>query len=166
MATRAPLEQRLWSKVDIRGPNECWLWTGYVGPGGYGRYKVNGVTTQAHRIAFELANGHEPYPFALHRCDVRLCCNPAHLWEGDHKANVRDMVAKRRGQNQHTLGKHVPRTHCVHGHEYTPDNTAIWGGVRYCRTCAKVRDQQKHLRRKAESQSTTTSKERGRAVLS
>lgn len=30
------------------------------------------------------------------------------------------------------------KTHCPRGHEYTPENTLVSGGRRYCRACRKV----------------------------
>ena len=34
------------------------------------------------------------------------------------------------------------KTHCKHGHEYTPENTAIWDeGYRRCRECSRIRRQ-------------------------
>lgn len=35
------------------------------------------------------------------------------------------------------------RTHCIRGHEFTPKNTRIYRGERYCRTCARERARQK-----------------------
>lgn len=145
MATAPSPSQRFWAKVERRSADECWLWAGAVGPGGYGRYRFHGVRSAAHRVAFEIANGREPYPFALHHCDNRLCCNPAHLWEGDHRANMRDMVAKGRAK-----GGFAPKTHCIHGHEYSADNTYIWGGARYCRACSRAKDARRYQSRKAQ----------------
>lgn len=30
------------------------------------------------------------------------------------------------------------RTHCKHGHEFTPENTYLRNGTRYCRTCRRA----------------------------
>jgi hypothetical protein len=31
------------------------------------------------------------------------------------------------------------RTHCPHGHPYTPENTYWWHGTKVCRTCRRER---------------------------
>ena len=76
-----PPEQRLWAKVDRRGPDECWTWMGCVTPTGHGL-----MATQANkreyvrRIAWELEYGFIPGGMAVyHRCGNRRCVNPAHL---------------------------------------------------------------------------------------
>ena len=41
-----------WSKVDVKGPDECWLWKGASG-GRYGQaYLPNHRKAGAHRLAF------------------------------------------------------------------------------------------------------------------
>jgi len=69
-----------------------------------------------------------------HTCDVRLCCNPAHLFIGTRSDNVADCVAKGRYSN----GR-AERTHCPAGHEYTEANTYIHNGKRTCLTCKNAR---------------------------
>lgn len=91
---------RFWSKVDIREPNECWEWTKGCYGGGYGRFRCRSPRLQrpSHIIALELSLGRPlgSKMCALHRCDNRPCCNPAHLWEGTHQDNMADMVQKGR----------------------------------------------------------------------
>lgn len=81
----------------------CWIWTGCTYNAGYGsvgwRYKPIGKRTMiaAHRAAWMLTNG--PIPEGIdvcHTCDVRLCCNPKHLWLGTAKDNMAD--ARRKGR--------------------------------------------------------------------
>lgn len=76
------LEERFWAKVDRRGPDDCWLWTGSVMGTGYGNIKVNARVgnTYAHRLAYELHKGHIPPEMTVdHSCFNRRCVNPEHL---------------------------------------------------------------------------------------
>lgn len=88
--------RRFEEKVD-RGPSAgCWLWRGAM-TGAYGSYRLKGAARGAHRVAYEMYVG--PIPdgmYVCHRCDVPACVNPAHLFIGDHDANMRDMADKGR----------------------------------------------------------------------
>lgn len=46
---------RFWSKVDKRGPDECWEWRGNLSAG-YGSFSALGKTMNAHRHA-QIVNG-------------------------------------------------------------------------------------------------------------
>lgn len=78
----------------------CHIWLRAHTTFGYGVLTVAGRPTQrAHRMAYEIENG--PIPkgrHVLHRCDVPACINPAHLYLGDQKDNVRDMLERKRAR--------------------------------------------------------------------
>lgn len=82
-------------------PNSgCWLWTGSLLSNGYGSFGRRG---RAHRASYEAHVG--PIPdglFVLHKCDVRCCVNPNHLWVGTNTDNARDRSRKGRGSKGHT----------------------------------------------------------------
>ncbi len=92
-----PIAERFWPKVDKRGPNDCWLWTGSFRYA-YGRISVGAHgAISAHRASWEIHNG--PIPpgmFVCHRCDVPACVNPSHLFVGTHIDNETDKDAKGR----------------------------------------------------------------------
>lgn len=89
------LRLRLLRKIERRGPDECWPWTGAV-RNGYGAIKHNGKVLGTHCVAYVLANGSIPDgQIVRHSCDNRLCCNPAHLLAGDPRDNVLDMIERR-----------------------------------------------------------------------
>jgi hypothetical protein len=91
------VEERFWSKVDMRGPDECWLWKEGQDGRGYGQVKWHGKTTRAHRISLEIKLGRPiraGYDACHTRnCTSRVCCNPNHLYEGTRKQNMQDAVA-------------------------------------------------------------------------
>lgn len=80
------------------GPTSCWPWTGTLDRDGYGVFKTAGRQHRAHRWALATALGRQlpPDELALHSCDNRRCCNPAHLRLGDALANSHDAVTRGR----------------------------------------------------------------------
>jgi DNA-binding XRE family transcriptional regulator len=76
----------------------CILWQGGKGPNGYGSGSINGKRVLVHRAALEAKLGRpiKPGYCACHACDVRLCINPEHLWEGTQKENLKDAAQKKR----------------------------------------------------------------------
>jgi len=100
---RAPLdplerERLFWQKVDRRGPDECWEWTGSRHGKGYGMVGVGSrIVDKAHRVSWRMHNGLIPEGMhVLHHCDNPPCVNPAHLFIGTNDDNVRDKIAKGR----------------------------------------------------------------------
>lgn len=98
MTSEITWEDRFWAKVDVRGEDECWVWTASVAGGGYGQFGLrHGKTVPAHRLSWEMANGTIPDGlWILHRCDNKPCVNPNHLFLGTRQDNVDDMMAKGR----------------------------------------------------------------------
>lgn len=119
-----------WAKVDRTG--ECWLWAGAT-LRGYGRVTVrtdgSATTMQAHRIAYELLVESIPDDMQLdHTCRVRSCVRPNHM----------DVVTNRENtlRSDGVTAINSRKTHCVHGHEFTPENTIRRkNGNRRCREC-------------------------------
>jgi len=88
--------ERFWKKVNRKGEDDCWEWTGTVA-GGYGRFWYNHTMVLAHRFAYDDVIEKIPDNLLVrHRCSTKTCCNPSHLLVGTHTDNLID--AYRRGE--------------------------------------------------------------------
>jgi hypothetical protein len=88
------LPSKFWSKVKVS--DGCWIWTGATSAG-YGVMNFRGKVIGAHRISWELHNGTIPDNMhVLHKCDIRCCVNPAHLFIGTNQDNILDSIKKNR----------------------------------------------------------------------
>ena len=99
----------------------CWIKDGEPGRHGYSRAGREGRS--AHRLAYTLAYG--PISAGLevhHKCEVKSCCNPAHL----------ELKTRLEHEREHS------ETHCKRGHEFTDENTYHANGKRHCRKCRKI----------------------------
>lgn len=75
----------------------CWLWIRATNAKGYG-ICAEGLV---HRASYKMYNGPVPEgKYVLHKCDVRNCCNPDHLYVGTQKDNVRDMYERNRSNTK------------------------------------------------------------------
>jgi hypothetical protein len=119
------------------GQNGCWTWNpvfGHRNPGGYHMYRHQLV----HRQVYVLFKGPIPGGLDLHHtCRNRKCVNP------DHLIPVTD--------KDHPDGGHIiwkNKTHCPRGHEYSPENTRVYKGSRFCIQCDKNRPRIDPIKRK------------------
>lgn len=129
---------RFWSKVDIKGPDDCWEWQASMYPNGYGQFRLSKQEGYAHRSAWTLINGEIPKGmYICHKCDNRACCNVNHLFLGTHKDNMQDCSKKGRTSNQNKR-----KTHCPRGHEYSLGSfylyTSKTGTKRECKECKYI----------------------------
>lgn len=99
MRYRKPLQERF-EALYIPEPNSgCWIWIGSITRLGYGRFCI--VTSRpmlAHRASWLIYEGFlppEPYKIC-HKCDMRWCVNPEHLYVGNHQSNMDDMIKRGR----------------------------------------------------------------------
>lgn len=149
-------QDRFWSKVDRRGPDDCWEWMASKSPKGYGYFSVWSIKRSplpAHRVSFMIANGSiDDGMFIDHTCRNRSCVNPGHLRQVTPLVNTLENSLSRPYLN--TL-----KTHCPKGHEYTSENTKPNVDKKYpdrppariCRTCANAWARAKKLKKREEA---------------
>lgn len=127
----------------------CWEWTRCRNRAGYGFLKMAARSPRpimAHRLSYELHVG--PIPEGLtvdHLCFNPACVNPEHLrllTRSENAANQLDSY----------------KTHCVNGHEYTPENTTVKtrNGKRSCKACNRDRMRAVYRQRAAHSATSPT----------
>ena len=134
---------RFWSRVEKT--DTCWLWMGCLASNGYGFFKYDYRQMRAHRFAWQITYGPVPKNMLVcHKCDVRRCVNPEHLFIGTQLDNIHDMLKKGR---ERPWGRTV--THCPRGHEYTDENTYTTGTSRQCRTCVLASLRARRLQQRA-----------------
>lgn len=139
------------SKPD--GEEGCWLWTGKSKTqAGYGMLKWQGRQVYAHRVAYEACVGPIPAGWVIdHLCRTPSCCNPTHLEAVTYSENTLRAPV-------HLWRTNAAKTHCVNGHEFTPENTYNRPGrrrvsdgqpVRDCKACKREAVRRSVARRKA-----------------
>lgn len=102
---RPPELERFLKWVNVKGPNECWEWTGARRPYGYGAY----LRERAHRAAYRLFKGPINGMWVLHKCDNPPCCNPNHLYLGTPMDNMRDCISRGRRRNERGVDRYCAK---------------------------------------------------------
>lgn len=128
----AVLDQREdeWFYSRVAEKDGCWVWQSSLNRDGYGQFRRHGSGNKtAHRWSYEFMRGEIPPGLQLdHLCRNRACVNPEHL------EPVTSLVNWWRGIAPSAIN--ARKTHCDHGHEFTPENTMSRSeGGRRCRTC-------------------------------
>lgn len=127
---RAALDRAL-AKSE-RHQSGCLLFTGSLDKDGYGMMGVKGIGTQrVHRLAYEVLVGPIPEGMEIdHLCRVRNCMEPAHLEAVTRRVNSL--------RSESFAAINARKTHCIHGHEFTPENTYYRTPThRQCRQCGR-----------------------------
>lgn len=113
--------------------NGCWIWQDTTRKDGYGVLFVDKKMKRAHRVSFEHFTGPITAGMqVLHKCDVRGCVNPEHLFLGTDADNHQDKARKGRHWQQKKI-------HCPKGHPYDLANT-YWVPGTHSRKCRICRD--------------------------
>ena len=125
------ITEALYVEQDCGYTTPCFVWQPYKDPNGYGEYHLDGKKVGAHRWMYEQRFGPIPEGLVIdHLCRNPSCVNP------DHLEPVTQQVNTIRGIGPAAMN--AQKTHCVHGHEFTVENTYTWNGMRECRCCRKL----------------------------
>lgn len=145
LLSQSDLDIRFWERVEVDVASGCWLWKGWANWRGYGGFYIYGLFPtkrgKAHRYSYERYREAIPNGLTLdHLCRTRICVNPWHLEPVSNGENVL------RGDGP--AARNARATHCIHGHEFTPENTYINGNERACRTCRRSFDRKRRAARR------------------
>jgi hypothetical protein len=144
---RAPYKVLFWRKCVYVPETGCVVWVGGRNSKGYGQFRGGGKTTGAHKWIWEQHEGPVPDGYELdHLCRNRACVNLLHLEVVTHRENVL------RGETN--AGINARKTHCIRGHEFTPENTYTYIGQggrekRSCRICIRAKAPERQRRWRA-----------------
>lgn len=86
---------RFWSKVAVRGHDDCWEWAAKSKTRGYGVIHVEQRRYYATHVAMLLSGNPRPDGLMiLHSCDNKLCVNPIHLRWGTCAENIQEAAQR------------------------------------------------------------------------
>ena len=132
-------------RVSLEANTGCWRWLGFIDSEGYGKVSHKGRTYKVHRLIYSFVfDDIGTAPVLDHRCHEadkacrggktclhRRCVNPLHLMPTSSADN------SRRGRRWKPVEHR--KTHCVHGHAFTEENTIFVGrSGRQCKTCRRA----------------------------
>ena len=133
--------KKLLSKTDKS--SGCWVYLGQPSAR-YAEIKTNSKRMGIHRWSYmhyigEIKDGYE----VDHKCRNTKCWNPDHLQALPRSENARaNKVAE----------ANLAKTHCVKGHEFTKENTYLYGGHRRCKICRSEDSRKRWISKKLGTQ--------------
>lgn len=122
--------ERFEKKIERVPFSTCWLWIASTMRDGYGTFFFHKKVMLAHRVAWILYKGELPDDIdVLHKCDVKYCVNPDHLYLGSDPDNATDAVIRKRNFNS-------AKMECIQGHPLYGANLYVFPNEkRMCRIC-------------------------------
>ena len=119
-------KKRFWSKVKVRGDNECWHWQAARHVQGYGAFAfTKHKITTAHRVSWAITYNKSKLPSSklhvMHTCDNKICVNPKHLKLGTPSENEKDAFARL----QKVPVRPILKKYCKRGHRRSHSNTVM-----------------------------------------
>jgi hypothetical protein len=83
-ATLDAIHAKILKRTELDERTGCWVWVGAWSVHSYGMVHLGRRLYAIHRLAMAVYRGfNESSPLECwHKCNVRACCNPAHLMVG------------------------------------------------------------------------------------
>ena len=126
MPRRYPPDKSYWEQR-VDKSSGCWIWGNgrVLRADGY----VPGFKTTGHKNVYVLYKGPIPEGEEIHHtCFNKACLNPDHL----------ELKPSSKDHKQHHPNQYANATHCIRGHEFTPENTYTYpSGKRGCMLCRR-----------------------------
>jgi len=88
-------DHEFWKFVEMRSDVECWLWKG-AKSSGYGSWCGRGAHVRAYELFYLSGkkipryNKNRRKNIVCHKCDVKFCVNPHHLYLATNSENAND----------------------------------------------------------------------------
>lgn len=150
--TPVSVPERLLRNIERLPWSGCWIWLGDTIPSGYGVMRSSDYRKReyAHRLAWTSWKGEIPNGlFVCHKCDVKSCINPEHLFVGTQKENMQDWVDKWLapfGERSHLSKLTDSQVRSIREDSRTQDEIAASYGVsQTCISKIKLRSRWRHL---------------------
>lgn len=149
-ARDVPARERMLAKL-VPQPDGCWHWTGgVIDAHGYGRVGYKGRrSVPLQQAVYDCFIGPIPEGMTVDH----TCHNAASGWPGGDSCrhrrcgNPQHLEAVTRAENTRRAKALVQA--CPQGHGYSPENTRVTAGRRFCRTCSRAAGRAYKARRAA-----------------